>query len=520
MNPTQQSPSNGQVQVVPLSSPQTSAPTGTAPVVPLAGPRRGLPPPPPRQEQESADLFDYGLIRDYLGFVFRAVKRRRWMALGWFLAVVAAGLLGLWAFPKSYRVKTLVLAQRSAVMSVISNPGLPRPIEWDTPTRAAKETVLRWDNLVALVKQTDLVDRYLRNRAPLVKVRDWVTGLLGKAPTREERVEGLAYSLEKKLTVEVVDGTVAITADWQDPESAYRLAEAAVQNFLETRHAAEVTVIGDAISILEDHAAALERQINTGMERAYGKSSAAVARPTFTGPVRLTGPAPQDQDVVRLQATLNAKRRAISDLEEFRRRRLDELEAQLRQQQAVYAEQHPAVVTLRSNIEALSKPSPQIDSLMRDTQELEREISKREGQSREVKLDAPRRPARGSGEGTAEAPVARGAASESRADYERGRLQVLFGNYSTLLARIDAARVELDTARAAFKYRYSVISPPQLPKQPRTAQPALVIFASMVGGVLVALFAVTVADARSGVVLERWQIERKLELPVLAETRK
>jgi len=519
VNPTQPNPSNGSVQVVPLSSPQTSAPTGTAPVVPIAGPKRGLPPAPPRPDQESADLFDYGLIRDYLGFVVRAVKRRRWMALAWFLAVVAAGLVGLWAFPKSYRVKTLVLAQRSAVMSVISNPALPRPMEWDTPTRAAKETVLRWDNLVALVKQTDLVDRYLRNRAPLVRVRDWVTGLFGKAPTREERVEGLAYSLEKKLTVEVVDGTVAITADWQDPESAYRLAEAAVQNFLETRHAAEVTVIGDAISILEDHAAALERQINTGMERLYGRSSSAAARPTLTGPVvRVPGPAPQDQDVVRLQATLNAKRRAISDLEEFRRRRLDELEAQLRQQQAVYAEQHPAVVTLRSNIDALSRPSPQIDSLMRDTQELEREIAKREGQAREVKLDVVRRPAKG--DGTAEAPAPKGGVNESRADYERGRLQVLFGNYSTLLARIDAARVELDTARAAFKYRYSVISPPQLPKKPRTAQPALVIVASMVGGILVALFAVTVADARSGVVLERWQIERKLELPVLAETRK
>ena len=43
---------------------------------------------------------------------------------------------------------------------------------------------------------------------------------------------------------------------------------------------------------------------------------------------------------------LEAKRRAINELEEFRRRRLAELQAELAQQRAVYADAHPAVAKL------------------------------------------------------------------------------------------------------------------------------------------------------------------------------
>jgi uncharacterized protein involved in exopolysaccharide biosynthesis len=89
--------------------------------------------------------------------------------------------------------------------------------------------------------------------------------------------------------------------------------------------------------------------------------------------------------------------------------------------------------------------------------------------------------------------------------------------YDTLLDRINSARIELDTARAAFKYRYSVIRPPQLPKRPEKPKVPLVIAAGVLAAMTLAVLAAALSDLRSGRILEPWQVERALELEVLGQ---
>jgi uncharacterized protein involved in exopolysaccharide biosynthesis len=86
-----------------------------------------------------------------------------------------------------------------------------------------------------------------------------------------------------------------------------------------------------------------------------------------------------------------------------------------------------------------------------------------------------------------------------------------------MLERIEGARMELDTVKAAFKYRYSIITPPLMPKKPLKPNPLLVIAAGLLGGAMFAVFGAVVVDLRSGKVLERWQIERVLGVPVVSE---
>ena len=45
----------------------------------------------------------------------------------------------------------------------------------------------------------------------------------------------------------------------------------------------------------------------------------------------------------------------------------------------------------------------------------------------------------------------------------------------------------------------------------------LYLAGGLVGGIAMAIFATTAVDIRGGRVLERWQVERGLKLPVLAE---
>ncbi|HQR29443.1 MAG TPA: hypothetical protein PLL32_03470, partial [Anaeromyxobacteraceae bacterium] len=213
-------------------------------------------------DEPGADLFDYGWIRGFLGFVARSVSRHRVLAAGTLVATVALAAVGLWALPRTYLVETRILAQRNPVMSVLANPNFGRPSEADAPTRAAKETVLRWENLVALVKETGLADVPPESRAPAARLRDWLmTDVLRREVSREEKIEGLAYALEKKLKVNVTDGVVLISAEWSDPTYAYRIAERALQNFMEARHATEISIVGEAIAILQSHLTTLDEQI-------------------------------------------------------------------------------------------------------------------------------------------------------------------------------------------------------------------------------------------------------------------
>jgi uncharacterized protein involved in exopolysaccharide biosynthesis len=482
---------------------------------------------------DNADLFDYALIRHSVGFALRSVGRHKLVATLCFVLVLGLSAASLLIFPRTYQVQAIILALRNPVMSTLSNPNLFRPYEQDAPTRAARETVLRRDNLVSLINDTDLLKKEQRTRAPSYRVRDWILKhLKGHERTHDEQIDELVDLLEKQLTVDVSEGTVTISIEWTNAQTAYELVEAAMQNFLETRHTTEIAIVSDAISILESYGNSLQTQILSSTEQVNARErelrrkrpAPAKARPQAVRPRLASSPVP-DQEYARLQAQLTAKRRAIFDLEEFRQRRLAELQTQLLQYQAIYAEGHPAVQSTRQNIEALSGPSPQLETLRSEAQEIEREIIRRAPPS--------------GGDSAAMIAAATAAAHEDRADpapaaadtgldeaddpklaQERSQLRMLVTNYSNVLERIGAARLELDAAQAAFKYRYSVVSPPQVPKRAVRPVPAKVIGGGFIGGLLLALFAATLLDVRSRRILERWQIERQVEVPVLAELRR
>lgn len=482
-------------------------------------PTTSLPPP----QEESPDLFDYPLLRDYFLFLLTGPLRHKLLALLSFFWVVGLALAAVKVLPKTFHVETRILALRNQVISTLSNPGRSMPWDYDAPTQAARETVLRRDNLESLVRQTDLLNSWRQSRAPIVRLRDWLLRLVwSKEPTTAEITDVLVDTLSSRLSVRVSEGTVTIAIDWPDATAAFRLIQSAQQNFLEARHASEISTIAEAISILEGRAAQVQKEINAAMEPIEREQRAASRGRKVPAPARPPAPRPErrqeDLEVARLRTLLGAKRRAIADLEDFRQRRLTDLQAQLLQQRAIYADQHPMIVNFQLNIAALSRPSPQIEELQADERELARDIVRRGGQEQETTLDQ------------LQPLVTRDAVVDARAprtqredpsiEHARGQLRLLFSKYSTLLDRTESARVEMETARAAFKYRYSVISPPQFPKGPDRPNKQMIMVAGLIGGLVLAFLACTGLDLRRALVIERWQLERRLELPVLAEIRR
>jgi hypothetical protein len=532
------------------------------------------PPPPPPQEPKAPEprvepelsaevdkLLDFRQVTDYLGFIPRSILRHKKLAaLTFALAVVLSVTVAL-LIPKTYYVQVKLLAQRNAVMTALSNPGRAVPWDADAPTRAAAETVLRRDNLISLITQTNLMQEWDRTRAPIVKFKDWARSvILRRKPTPDEKLGMLVWMLENRLIVTagpIGDGTVTFDLYWPDAEMAYRLVEAARQSFLEARQVAETTAISESIAILERYSTTVQQDVN----RAVGELQAAQPRKGAVGPVRrpaaaasvvtaaatvapASGALPTldvdpamlpDPELNRLKQDVLAKRQELAKLEDARQHQVADLQAKLSTLLTVYTETHPSVVSVRQNLNALKNEPPQMATLRTQLEDLEAKYQDRAAAADDqlIQAELKRREAAAALAPTqvaAAAPVVRETAPVAEAppverprtdetEFAGVRLRTELNQLQSLLERTDGARIELAVSQAAFKYRYSVIRPAQVPKDPLSPNLRLILLAGFIASLLLAVAVVVGVDLMSNRILEPWQVERQLGVPILGTVR-
>jgi uncharacterized protein involved in exopolysaccharide biosynthesis len=313
------------------------------------------------------------------------------------------------------------------------------------------------------------------------------------------------------------DGTVTIGVDWTDPQSAYRIAETAQQNFFDQRHASEVAMISESVAILEGHVAETEAAIQEAVAQ-VNKSGGLVRH---AAPIRAASVArpvsPNAGEIASLQSELIAKQRTISDLESARAQRIAALQTTLSELRNNYGPAHPQVVSTMASIRALSGDSPQLTALRADEASLRDRIVALGAQPGASAQPAAPEPALTR---VALENMTRGgpdSLENPEVTYAKSRLKMATGDYEDMLQRLEAARIELQTARAAFKYRYTVVTPPQFPT--RAAKPRIPIL--VVGGcflaTILATFVAGALDLGSGRLMERWQVSRRLGLPIIAQ---
>jgi uncharacterized protein involved in exopolysaccharide biosynthesis len=498
----------------------------------------------------NASLFDRRdreKVRNYASFLRGSVRRHRLLVAAVFVAVVGGAVGSLLALPKTYHVETKALAQPNSALTVRGDgPGA------DSLTRVAADTVLRHDNLLALVQQTNLLEYTTEHRAPAQVARD---ALLKTLRVREEssadQLDALVTRLEKKLSVWTSDSgntvsgsTVTIAIDWPDGPMACRLVDAAQRAFLDARYAREITALSESIAILQKHTSSLQEDIDiavgsiqrmrmpSGELPAGAAPVAAPARPRWLSTRAPAVPrAPATTPELReIQSQLDAKERAIQELEGLRRQRLSELQAQLAEARTTYTESHPTITNLKQSLAALAVDSPQLAGLRLEAASLREQYDARNARPSDptppavVWTTAPPSLA-GAAAGTppqVPSDVLR-LALDLREDrdpgmvYARGQLRDAMDKYAALRTQIQSAQIDLETAQAAFKYRYTVVTPAHLPKSPAAPNVPLVVLVAVLAGLLGGLLLAVLADLRRGRLLERWQIERLLERPILGD---
>ena len=478
-------------------------------------------------EEEGLDL---GAITDMVGYVFRAPKRRPVRFLALLVIGLALGGALFVLYPRSYSTDVKILAQRNLVLTALGNPNRTVPREADNPTKNVGDAILQHDNLVGLIKQVNLVDRWESTRPTVLRWKDKISQRLSGPQTEEERMRSMEGVLEKKLTVTSDDTTITITAEWSDPRMAYDIASAVEKNFIDARYDAEISVINDAIEILQQHATEEKDRFDTArndFESVQGKlpkalptTGNATSRPRAAAPKPTAAGSATTQPTVdpALIQSLQDKRTEIQQVENQRAGRVAELNKQLSDALVQYRPEHPTVVAIKQKLQDAQAESGELGRLRGEEKALIEKLS----------LNAPPLAtaiAAASSTPSAAATIAALTNSSSPMIIEedpavtvsRMKLQQAAQKYADLETRIDGAKIELDIAKTAHKYRFSIVRPAEVSKRPHKPNP-IVLFGGVVFLVLFISFGgVVLRERRKGIIVERWQVERKLKLPVLGE---
>lgn len=467
--------------------------------------------------QDDQPVFVLANLRVAIGFPWRSFQRHRKIALmmlGGLLALVA---LAIMVTPRHYIVKTRFFAEKNFVMPGLSNPKRALPTEADSPTRLAAEAVMKRTNLMEIIRQTKLMDQWDELRSPLGKAKDAVMEAVRGPLTEADRFEAMLGFVEKRLWVDATtEGTVLIGIDWPDAATGYRIVQTAQQNFFEQRHASEIALIGESIGIIEGHVASAQASI----QEALGQINAALPKRAAAPEVRptlvSTGPVALPAGVVAMQSELRTTQQTIADITANRSQRLTAAQGRLTELRGQYGSAHPDVAAAEENIRALEQPSAQLGEL----KQKEADLIAKLGPNVNRTAGAASEPSLAREALAALTRVSPDSQEAPEVTFAKSRLKIATTAYEEQLDRLEGAKIELETARAAFKYRYSIITPARIPKEAEKPRIPLLIIGGVILAIMATLFTVIMLDFGSGRVIEPWQVDRQLGLPVLAEVQR
>lgn len=488
------------------------------------------------EENDSAAVPPLDQVKSYAAYAVRSLKRHTRLAVVAALVVTAGTGAAVTVWPRTYTCTT--------VLSAVDN----KVLDGDRSTealRGAEEVILNHDNIGALVDEVKLTKRWETTLPPASrfkqKVSSWLRG--GEVSERDKR-DALVQMVQNALSV-IPPGwnqnKLTISADWNDPKIAADLAEAADQSFLRARHVAEISTITEYIEILEGHATELRAEIDKLADQnqrvrddklaELTHRSAPAAKDKPASVVRAPGPAAPKipvEDLSELKSQLELKQRALKELEDNQQRRRADAEAALTQLRTKFTDAHPMVVAAENNVASLSQDTPQIAALRSDVTALNAALKSKSAAADLAASGGPR---------VAGVPVSAGIQGASGveplpADIMRmmqddnedldpavgAQFKGAVSKYAAIRDKIGTARVDLDTAQAAFRHRYQIIIPAEAPSKPSKPKVPLILAGGVLASLVIGWLLAILAELRTGRVVERWQVY-SLGIPLLGELR-
>jgi hypothetical protein len=515
-----------------------------------------------QDEDEEGGGIDFDRIKQIAGFFIRAPRRRPKIAIATLVVGFAVVAFLAAALPRTYTVDMRFFAQRNLILPALDNPGRAIPQEAGNLTRGVADTLTRRDNMFELAREVDLLPRWKAARPGVLRFKDSLLASVFGAASDEDLLRGLIATLEQRLEVKADDSSVTITLDWAEKQMAFDLVSTLGKNFVEARYDSEIAVINEAIDILDQRAKEQGSDVDTALAEVVkieasrrAQQAALLGSPLSTAPrvampVRSGGggvasapraapaavaPAATNDESSDDAARLAEVRRSLSALEADQKRKVSDAQAQLDEARVTLGPMHPTVVALSQKIDQLKQPSGEMASLRAEERQILSRLStySRSDPGTIAGAMAPLRiPAAGGGGGggggaarPSPEPSAAASASallpmgadDTQLATARSKLATETARYDELLRRIESAQIELDVARASFKYQYIIVRPPELPTKPRKPNVPALVIGGVLATILLALGLAGIGDLMSGRLLEPWQVQHRLKLEILGE---
>jgi|GEM_PF-1148845 len=462
-----------------------------------------------------------------VGEAARSAKRRKGLS---FVVMMICGALTVLAAifaPRTYEVESRVLVQRTANLTGQNQQQYVSPEEMRNIAREYEEQVMARDNILAIVKQKDLVKRWDDMRQPHRKLIDKINRKLGKpSPSDEEKFEALVGNIEHRMKVWVDATTVTVKLEWSEPEAARDIVDAAVKNFLDARFQSEVGVIPARLKMQEGFVAQAHKELEGAatelvkLQKANDPNKKTnIIIPALPQGVR-DNPPPPDADPA-LKAKLENIRAQIAAVQQAKMQRVAELNQQLIEKQQTLAPGHPEVIGLKQTIAATeSQESPQLAGLRAQEKAVLDEMANQTKAAAAEKNKEPKptprvAPAPAPATPQPSPEVAAANAPKSVQDAQV-RFDTVTANYQALVKQLHELQVQMQEAEAQYKNRYKITKPAEFPGGPKRPVALIAVAIGILATIAAVLLVAALADRFSGIFFEPRDVRDRLGLPVFA----
>jgi hypothetical protein len=443
-------------------------------------------------------------------FALRAVRDNVAICILIAVVVSAIGVTVVSALPRIYDSTCKIFVQEAGAVTtnIASGTNHYSP---GAAMRGLQEFILTRDNLMSIVREAKLAEKWPRTRPWPMQIKDKIFRAVFGPVDPKYLERGFADMLGGMINAAKEGESIRITAAWRDPQSAYEITRLVQRNFLAARASNDLGPVRRVIPFLEEQQLeadqaieeAIARVVNAKAQNPSPAPAAAQAQAQAGGAAKPAPKTSSSMELATLSRELAENRKEQRALMEPRRQRIAALKLELLDMSAGYSEEHPLVQQREARIASLSEVPQEVVLLRQKESQLLNALA-----SRGVVRTA-----------TEVATVAERLPDPN--DPELLPLQMQLGaalrKSDDVAARLQQVQIELATAEADFKHRYVVVEEAEVPNRPikPKAVPLLYLLCVVAGLVLGAATGVLL-ELRRGRLVDLWQV-RALGIELLGE---
>jgi uncharacterized protein involved in exopolysaccharide biosynthesis len=421
-------------------------------------------------------------------FVLGTLRRRWILVLLLPVLFTSAAVAAARVLPRVYTTETRLLTKKNYTMPALAAPGRSVPLGSEAPAQSAAELVLQRDALEQIVERAGLAASWSEKAPPLMRAKQALRTRIKGPLSEEEMQDAMVGLLRQRVRVRIDDSEViTIRASWWNADDALAIVNEALTAFLASRQRLDVETIAETEAILARNTDALQARVEQRLAtfrdaraRAVGGTAALIAKSRDT-------PA----ELEKLRTELNARQRYRQELERQRDLRIGQLQMQVAEQSATLGERHPDQVATREALNRVLADDGGVTQARVQEEQLEREFSARGGSASGLRTMA----------GSDLIDAASSPDDDASVIYARALLRIDVDDYQDMSSRLSNARIELETARAAFGYRYMVTQPAERPREADSPNPLLMAIGGLFAGVFAGMAAALALELRGHVAL-------------------